>query len=65
MEHGADIHENDEQALRISSENGHLELVKYLVEKGADIHAIDDYAYRMAVSNKRSKSIWVFDRARC
>lgn len=40
IEQGANIiiHTNDEQALRFASENGHLHVLKYLVEQGADIH---------------------------
>ena len=45
---GADIHADDEGALQWASQNGHLEVVQYLVEQGADIHAYDDYALRMA-----------------
>ncbi len=44
---GADIHEEDDWALRWASAR-HLEVVKYLVEQGADIHADDDYAMRWA-----------------
>ena len=29
-------------------ENGHLDVVKYLVSVGADIHANNDYAVRVA-----------------
>lgn len=45
---GVDIHEDDEQALRIASQAGNLELVKYLVERGADIHALFEGALRFA-----------------
>ena len=36
---------NDE-ALRWAIENGHLEVVIYLVEQGAVIHADDNYALK-------------------
>lgn len=39
-QNGADIHANDETALETSGLNGHLEIVKYLIENGADI---DEY----------------------
>ena len=32
-------------------ENGHLEVVKYLVENKANIHAKNDYALRLASGN--------------
>ena len=44
---GADI----DDALRWSSQKGHLEVVKYLVSKGADIHADNDFALRFAGYN--------------
>jgi len=34
-----------------ASENGHLEVVKLLVEKGADIHADNDYSLKWASGN--------------
>ena len=34
-----------------ASENGSLDVVKFLVELGADIHALDDYAVRCASEN--------------
>ena len=36
----------DNYALRWNAENGHLDVVKLLIEKGADIHAENDYALR-------------------
>ena len=36
---------------RWASENGHLEVVRYLVEQGANIHANNDYAIRWASEN--------------
>ncbi len=51
LKNGADIHMNNDIALREASENSYLDIVKYLVElkpDGANIHAQDDYALRMA-----------------
>jgi hypothetical protein len=45
---GADIHVENDYALRWASTKGHLETVKYLVESGADIHAYNDAALRLA-----------------
>ena len=41
---GADVHFNDDQALRIASKNGHVAVVEFLVKAGADVHADDDQA---------------------
>ncbi len=38
-------------ALGCASENGHLEVVKYLVEQGANIHAYAAFALRWAFRN--------------
>ena len=43
-----DIHTDDDYALRLSSKNGSIEVVKFLVEKGANIHAKDDYALSLS-----------------
>jgi ankyrin repeat protein len=48
---GAAIHANDDEALRWSANNGHLEIVCYLVEQGANIHAQNDYALRWSAIN--------------
>ena len=39
-------------ALCNSVERGHLEVVKYLVERGVDIHQDDDYALSLAVTHR-------------
>ena len=44
IEHGADIHADDDYALGKAAEFGHLEIVKFLFECGANIHADDDEA---------------------
>ena len=44
---GVDIHARDDYAFRWAARNGHLEVVKYLVEDcDADVHAYDDHAVR-------------------
>ncbi len=57
---GANIHTNNEAALRMASYNGHIEVVKYLVElkpDGADIHALGDQALRLASENGHIKVV--------
>ena len=48
---GADIHADQDHALRTAVANGHLEIVKYLHKNGADIHAEQDHALRIAAEN--------------
>ncbi len=48
LKNGADIHGNNDWALRLASRYGHLEIVKYLVSQGADIHALSDWALGLA-----------------
>src|SRR3972149_12236851 len=45
---GADVGADDNLALRLASENGHLEVVRFLIDKGADVGADDNYALRWA-----------------
>jgi ankyrin repeat protein len=40
--------EADGSLLRWASQNGHIEVVKLLLEKGANIHADDDFSLRIA-----------------
>lgn len=48
---GADIHINDDMALRHASEDGYVKIVEYLIEQGSNVHAVDDYALRYACQN--------------
>ncbi len=48
VERGADIHYDNEYALRWAIGNGDLDIVKYLNEQGADIHISYDYPLRWA-----------------
>ena len=42
LEAEADIHADNDNALRWAAEKGHTETVKVLLEAGADVHALDD-----------------------
>jgi len=48
---GADIHADNDYALRWASGHGHKEIVELLIKSGADIHAGNDYALRWAAEN--------------
>ena len=47
----ADVHADDDCALRLASCNGHYNTTKLLLEHKADVHADDDYALRCASHN--------------
>ena len=53
VDNGADVHANDDEALRWAASNGYLEVVEYLVDNGADIHANNDGALMWATLNGR------------
>ena len=44
MEEGADIHADDDKALRLAGKYGYTEIVILLLKYGADIHALNNYA---------------------
>jgi ankyrin repeat protein len=48
IENGADIHTNNDEALRNASKVANLEMVKFLIENKANIHANNDEALRNA-----------------
>lgn len=47
-EHGADIHADDDEALRSAARYGHFDCVQYLVEHDANVHAKNDAALKAA-----------------
>ena len=51
IEHGANVHAENDYALRWAARAGHFDLVRLLVEKGANIHAENEYALLWAVEN--------------
>jgi ankyrin repeat protein len=51
VEKGANIHADNNLALRCASKYGHLEIVKFLVKNGADIHADNDRVLKLASLN--------------
>jgi len=51
IQHGADVHANNNNALRWASEYGHLPVIQFLVQHGANVHADNDYALRWASYN--------------
>ena len=51
LEKGANIHADNDSALRWSAEKGYLDVVQFLVEKGANIHANNDYALICSAEN--------------
>jgi len=63
IESGIDIHAGDDDALRLASSNGYLEVVKVLLEAGANVHAKDDQALRKASKNGYLEVVKVFIEA--
>jgi len=59
LDRGADIHADNDEALRCSASNGHLETVKFLVAQGANIHANDDDALKNAASQNHNDVLQV------
>jgi hypothetical protein len=51
LQHGANVHANNDGALRWASKNGRLPVVQVLVQHGANVHANNDAALRSASEN--------------
>ncbi len=57
-EKGVDIHYKNEKALYVASKNGHLPIVRYLVNKWvADVHVGYDRAIRIAQKNNHEEVV--------
>lgn len=51
--YGADLHAENDYACRMASKNGHIEVLKYLIEHEADSHAADENALSLAAKNNQ------------
>ncbi len=60
---GADVHANNDCALRWAAERGHTEAVKLLLNAGADVHANNDYALRWATENGHTETVKILKEA--
>ena len=54
---GADVHANEDEALRYAAENGYTEIVKILLKAGADVHADDDEALCLAIGGGHTEIV--------
>jgi hypothetical protein len=57
IEHRADVHEDDDYALRLASINGHKDTVTLLLQHNANLHAKEDQAFRHACSNGQEDTV--------
>ena len=57
LEKGADVHYNNEQALRWASEEGNTEIVKCLLDLGVDVNVNNDQALQWACSNGHTETV--------
>ena len=57
LKNGADIHADDDYALRSCVKKGYLKVVKYLIEQGADIHTRNDSSLRFASEYGRLETV--------
>ena len=58
---GADVHADNDYALRWASDNDHYETVKILLENGADVHAENDESFRWATFNDHLETVKVLE----
>ena len=54
LKNGADIHTDNDYALRWASKNGHLEVVKYLVEMELIFMLMNDFSSELWASRERT-----------
>ena len=60
---GADVHANNERALRFAANNGQTKTVQFFLQAGADVHADDDEALREAAENGHVETVQVLLQA--
>jgi len=65
IEAGANVHADNDHALRWASEYGHSEIVKILLSAGADVHANDDMALQWASENGHSEVVKILKKGAC
>lgn len=54
---GADVHADDDCAIKVAAACGHCDVVKYLVSVGANPRVDDGYALRCACEKKHTKTV--------
>jgi len=54
---GADIHAEDDNAIRLAAQFGWRKTVALLLDRGADIHAENDYALIWAATNRHTETV--------
>jgi ankyrin repeat protein len=54
---GANVHAQDDRALRWAAHDGHAEIVQTLLAAGADVHVGDDLALRWAAMNGHTDTV--------
>lgn len=57
LENGADVHTNDDEALRANIHTLSPKIVRVLLEYGANVHANNDEALRSSCANKRLENV--------
>jgi hypothetical protein len=60
---GADVHADNDWALRWASNYGHTEVVKLLLDAGADVHAQDNGALRSASVRGHTEVVKILEAA--
>jgi hypothetical protein len=54
---GADIHANQSQALLLAANNGHNDIISFLLDHGANIHVRNDLALQWAADNGHLETV--------
>ena len=57
LKNDADIHTQNDYALRYTADQNQLEIVKFLIGKGANVNACNSEVLRKAIENKRTNMI--------